>query len=74
MFAIRKGKWKLVLGQESGGSQTDRKVETEGQLYNMETDKEETTNVYEEHPKVVAELTALLEKYEREGRSAPVMA
>ena len=40
----------------------------------METDKEETTNVYEEHPEVVAELTALLEKYEREGRSAPVMA
>ena len=74
MFAIRKGKWKLVLGQESGGTQTDRTVETEGQLYNMQTDKEETTNVYEEHPKVIAELTALLEKYEREGRSAPVMA
>ena len=46
MFAIRKGKWKLVLGQESGGSQTDHKVETEGRLYNMETDKKETTNVY----------------------------
>ena len=73
MFAIRKGEWKLVLGQESGG-QTDRTVETEGQLYNMETDKEETTNVYEEHPEVIAELTALLEKYEREGRSAPVIA
>lgn len=74
MFAIRKGEWKLVLGQESGGTQTDRTVETEGQLYNMETDKEETTNVYEEHPEVIAELTALLEKYEREGRSAPMMA
>ena len=53
MFAIRKAEWKLVLGPESGG-QTDRTVETEGQLYNMETDKEETTNVYEEHPEVIS--------------------
>ncbi len=32
-----------------------------------------STNVYAEHPEVVAELAALLDKYEREGRSAPVM-
>ncbi|MDP6040521.1 MAG: hypothetical protein QGG64_18375 [Candidatus Latescibacteria bacterium] len=51
-----------------------RTVETEGQLYDMVQDGEESTNVYDEHLDVVAELTALLDQYEREGRSAPVMA
>ena len=73
MFAIRKGRWKLILGQDSGGGQTDWKVETEGQLYDMEEDAGETMNVYTEHPEIVAELTDLLDKYEREGRSAPVL-
>jgi arylsulfatase A-like enzyme len=73
MFAVRKGRWKLILGQDSGGGQTDRKVETEGQLYDMEEDAGETMNVYTEHPEIVAELTDLLDKYEREGRSAPVL-
>jgi len=31
------------------------------QLYNLETDLEQTTNLYHEHPEVVAELKALLE-------------
>ena len=43
---------------------------TEGQLYDMEADPEETHNVYEKHPEIVERLTALLEKYKREGRSA----
>ena len=33
------------------------------QLYNLETDIAQTTNVYREHPEVVAELSALLKTY-----------
>jgi hypothetical protein len=35
----------------------------------METDESETKNVAADHPEVVKELTALLEKYIADGRS-----
>ena len=42
------------------------------QLYNLEQDIAETTNLYEKHPEVVDSLTALLEKYKSDGRSTPL--
>ena len=42
------------------------------QLYNLEQDIAETTNLYEKHPEVVDSLTALLEKYRSDGRSTPL--
>jgi len=42
-----------------------------GQLYNLETDPGETTNLYNEQPEIVAELTALLQKSIDDGRSVP---
>lgn len=76
MFAIRKGEWKLILGRGSGGFTAPRRYtpqpdEPAGQLYNLAADPAETTNLYNERPALVAELTALLEQYQREGRSAP---
>lgn len=76
MFSIRKGPWKLIVGQGSGGwsSNPDQKPGVElpkGQLYNLEMDLEERNNVYNENPKVVAELTALLTKYQDQGFSNP---
>ncbi len=73
-FAIRKGQWKLILGKDSGGFSRGHKidgipVDTDGQLYNLETDPSEETNRYAEHPEIVKELTALLEQYKRDGFS-----
>jgi len=77
-FAIRKGKWKMIPQLGSGGSTKPNFVNAEdseikGQLYDMENDPEENKNVWQEHPEVVEELNALLEKYKSEGRSAPFL-
>ena len=75
-FAVRRGKWKLILAQGSGGwSLSNKKAASENmpliQLYDVENDIEETTNVYKDHPDVVTELVAVLEKYVKNGRSTP---
>lgn len=78
-FSIRKDKWKLEMCPGSGGWSSpvkNSKVdETIGlppiQLYELSADIGETTNMQDQHPKVVAELTALLSKYVKEGRSTP---
>ncbi len=76
-FAIRQGRWKLILCPGSGGWSKPRDKEAiklglpPGQLYDMETDPGETTNLYAERPEVVERLTKLLEKYVADGRSTP---
>jgi arylsulfatase A len=75
-FAIRQGVWKLALGLGSRGFSEPREVkpregEAQGQLYNLRDDPEERNNLWLKQPDVVARLAALLEKYQREGRSAP---
>ncbi|MEN8661863.1 MAG: arylsulfatase [Lentimonas sp.] len=69
MFAIRKGRWKLILGSGSGGRSKVPKGSPPIQLYDMEKDSAETTNLQEENPEVVRELQALLERYKQSGRS-----
>ncbi len=70
-FAIRMGEWKLIVERGSGGFSVPRTVEGEpaGQLYNLRTDRAETTNVYAENPQVVARLRAKLEAVRAAGRS-----
>lgn len=73
-FAIRQGEWKLALGVGSRGFSEPRTInpkpgEAAGQLYNLKDDPGEQTNLWLRKPEVVARLTALLEKYQREGRS-----
>ncbi len=73
MFAIRQGRWKLIEGRGSGGwTGGGEDDEAPGQLYDIETDLDESTNLYRERPDVVAELTALLDRYRSQGRSAPL--
>ncbi len=73
LFAIRQGRWKLVLGLGpggfSGGIREPKEGEPPGQLYDLQADPGETTNRYAERPEVVAELSGLLQRYRREGRS-----
>ena len=65
MFAVRRGRWKLILGKGSGGwSKGGTDTDVPGQLYDMVSDPEELHNRYTEHPEVVTELTALLESYQ----------
>ena len=73
-FAIRKGSWKLILGKDSGGFSRGHKiegipVETEGQLYNLSKDPGEQSNLYDVHPEIVDELSALLDEYKTSGHS-----
>jgi len=80
MFAIRKGRWKMVLGKGSGGWSSPKTpkggivdpaktVDVEGQLYDMVNDPEEKVNLFDKRPEVVRELKGLLEKYAKDGHS-----
>ena len=74
-FAIRKGKWKLIMCPGSGGWSYPVPKEAKEmnlppvQLYNLEKDIIEQNNVYDQYPEVVEELKSLLEKYISTGRS-----
>lgn len=76
-FAIRKGKWKLIMCPGSGGWSYPTPAETKEldlfpvQLYDMETDVGETKNIAEENPEIVNDLKLLLKGYILSGRSTP---
>ena len=74
LFAIRKGDWKLIQGLGSGGftrvnTKPEKDAGFEGQLFNLKDDPQEKNNLWKGKPEIVAELSALLEKYKAEGRS-----
>lgn len=73
-FAYRQGKWKLLLARGSGGWTAPRENKVpegspEGQLYDMEADPGETTNLYESKPEIVSKLLAQLTSDVERGRS-----
>lgn len=74
-FSIRSGDWKLVADNlGSGGFTAPRVVKPEpdgpaGQLYNLAEDPTEATNVWSEHPDVVARLSERLTRLQAAGRS-----
>ena len=64
-FAIRKGSWKLIEKRGSGGFSDPvviqpKEGEPIGQLYNMQDDPSETTNLYSDEPEIVEELLGVL--------------
>jgi arylsulfatase A len=68
MFAIRRGKWKFIDGKGSGGwSSKGEASDPEGQLYDIENDPAESTNLFEKHPEITKELKALLEQQKAQG-------
>ncbi|MDP4626426.1 MAG: arylsulfatase [Akkermansiaceae bacterium] len=71
-FAYREGKWKLLLASGSAGWTAPKKGgkgAPKGQLYDMEADPGETTNLYEKNPEVVEHLLAQITSYVESGRS-----
>lgn len=81
-LAIRRGQWKYLDHQGSGGNNynqpglkpyalPDTAPDAPGQLYNLDADPGETTNLYFKHPEIVRELKALLEQSKQSGRSRP---
>jgi arylsulfatase A-like enzyme len=76
-FAIRQGSWKLAMGLGSHGfslpkDETPQRGGPSGQLYDLGNDLTESTNLWLRQPQRVARLTALLEKYKKDGRSRPL--
>ena len=77
MFSIRAQNWKLELGLGSGGFSSPAQLDAvpggpQGQLYDLASDPAETNNVYSKYPAVVAKLTALLDRYRKQGYSRPI--
>lgn len=81
-LAIRRGNWKYLDHRGSGGNNysrgrlrkyalPDTAPEAPGQLYNLENDPGETTNIYFKRPEIVKQLKALLEQTKKSGRSRP---
>ncbi len=70
VFAIRKGPWKWIEGvpvdEIKPGARKAHADEYHEQLYNMHDDPAETKDVSAEHPEIVAELRALLNR-QRDG-------
>ena len=60
-FAIREGKWKLILPPEHVPAGIEK--ETSGELYNLESDLSEESNLWQNQPALVERLRKLLEKY-----------
>jgi arylsulfatase A-like enzyme len=70
VFAIRKGPWKWIEGvpvdEIKPGARKAQAAQFHPQLYNTHDDPAETKDVSAQHPEVVAELRALLNRY-RDG-------
>jgi len=73
LFAIRQGPWKLILGKGSGGFSPYRPPADApaGQLYHLESDPAEQTNLYAQQSERVRDLTRKLDEIKRAGRSHP---
>ena len=75
-FAIRQGKWKLIHGvgpygktkEQSKGLPADHPA---GELYDIQADPGETTNLWNKHPEIVQRLVTLLQTCQKNGRSVP---
>ena len=71
MFAIREGRWKLVLGNGSGGREQPlgEPFAQPYQLFDLSQDIAETSNLAQSQPDVVKRLVAQFEQIRESGRS-----
>lgn len=66
-FAIREGKWKLILAPEHAAPTEAVLGTPSGQLYDLEADVGERSNLWQNHPALVERLRKLLEKHKAQG-------
>ena len=76
-FSLRRGPWKLIECRGGGGYFGKHPNEMDadtppGQLYNVALDPDESENLYESQPEVVASLRSELETIRRAGHSRPI--
>ena len=74
-FALRRGPYKLCFCDDSGGWSDPKpgKVDPHAglQLFDLESDIAETTNIAEKHPELVLQLAREMEQIIARGRSTP---
>lgn len=81
-LAIRRGPWKYLDHKGSGGNDykkgpmkryalPDTAPDAPAQLYNLDEDPGETTNLYHRQTEIVKELKSTLDAFKASGRSAP---
>ena len=82
-FQIRQGMWKYLDHKGSGGNNYEKSEalhpymlpekapDAPGQLYHLDEDPGETTNLYFKHGEIVEELRTQLHAYRDSGRSRP---
>ncbi len=71
-MAIRRGPWKLIMGQNGGGAKAEETIDPTqppGLLYHLGDDIGEATNRYLENPDQVKALTAEYQEIHDSGRS-----
>ncbi|MBA4067375.1 MAG: arylsulfatase [Isosphaera sp.] len=66
VFAVRSGKWKLILGPGAGQPNGAKP-----HLYDLAADLGETKDVAADHPDEVKRVTGLMERFVADGRSTP---
>jgi arylsulfatase A len=69
--SLRKGSWKIIFGRKGGGFADAPGVAASGQLYDLASDIGETTNLWNDKPELVAELTSAMTRIVSDGRSNP---
>jgi arylsulfatase A-like enzyme len=81
-LSIRRGPWKYLDHRGSGGNNyrseslkpfalPEKAPDAPAQLYHLDSDPGETTNLYLTHPEIVDELKSQLDDFVSSGRSAP---
>lgn len=76
VFAIRRGKWKLMFDEQGGSRRRNPKDQpvvnsSEFLLFDMENDEIESTNLYAEYPGIAESLKKQLAEIIMTGRSTP---
>jgi arylsulfatase A-like enzyme len=76
MFSLRRGDWKFIDGNGSGGFSEPRRwtpgpKDPKGQLYNIRDDFRENNNLWLKRQEIVEEYKGLLEQYKQAGRTRP---
>jgi hypothetical protein len=69
--ALRQGSWKFIPGAGGAGGKGGREARSGPQLFDLSKDIGERNNLADEQPGKVAELSARLQEFKKNGRTRP---